>query len=402
MNVFSYAFNVKELVILFAVLQAVFLVVVLLRIPTQNLLPNRLLSGLLICLSVLLLEYVWVYTHGYKSAPHLLGFSLPVCLVISPLYYLYALTLLQKKFNWRVAVHGLPILLGLLLLMPFYVTDATTKVVWVEQVIGAGMDGFPTYCILVASFISVQMLVYFFSTYALVENYETKVKEESADVGVLTIAWVKTLSVSFCLFAVFFYLSAMEYLMLPTGHDAPANVLVMGVVGFILMLAYVTYQHPDLFALYEPGKLPAPEELKGKPKYQNTLLSAQQVDSYKQQLVTAMEENKYYLNGELRLAQLAEALGIPAHHLSQVINVAFAQSFFDFINRYRVVHAKALICEGSDLKQGVGDGNILDIALASGFNSKASFNRVFKRETGVTPSNFLANQSKSPLQVGKS
>ncbi|MDC0598671.1 helix-turn-helix domain-containing protein [Gammaproteobacteria bacterium] len=389
MDIFNYAFNIKELMILFGVLQTLFLVTVLVHIPTQNLLPNRLLSGLLICLSLLLVEYIWVYSQGFKITPYFLGFSLPFCLIISPLYYLYAKTLLQENPGWRTLLHGLPSLMGLMFLIPFYLADPLKKIEWVEQAIGTGIDAFPAYGILVASFISIHMLVYFYSTYALVENYETKVKEESADVGVLTISWLNKLSMVFCVFAVLFYLSAMKYLMLPTNHDVLPNLLAFSVVTFILVLAYYTYKQPDLFALYDPGKLPLPEELEHKPKYQNTLLSTDQVNQYKEKLLMAMEKDEYYLEGGLRLVHLAESLTIPAHHLSQVINVAFEQSFFDFINHYRVTHAKGM------LSQSDGIVNILEIALASGFNSKASFNRVFKRDTGVTPSAFLLKSQNS-------
>src|SRR5690606_41905073 len=84
-----------------------------------------------------------------------------------------------------------------------------------------------------------------------------------------------------------------------------------------------------------------------------------------------------------------------SHHLSQVINVSQERSFFDFINRYRIDHAKGLLSDPARA------GNILEIALASGFNSKASFNRVFKKETGMTPSAFkkrlLSEQVKEHL-----
>jgi AraC-like DNA-binding protein len=100
-----------------------------------------------------------------------------------------------------------------------------------------------------------------------------------------------------------------------------------------------------------------------------------------------MGREQPYLDGELRLSQLAESLDMPAHHLSQVINVTRQQTFFDFINRHRINHAESLLIDPNSAS------NMLEIALASGFNSKASFNRIFKKETGMTPSAFQKRES---------
>jgi AraC-like DNA-binding protein len=96
-----------------------------------------------------------------------------------------------------------------------------------------------------------------------------------------------------------------------------------------------------------------------------------------------MEEKKPWLNGELTAGQLSQLLGISVNHLSQVLNKEQHQNFFDFINSYRV----------SEVIRRMGDnGNshltLLAIALDSGFNSKTSFNTVFKKVTNQTPSHY--------------
>lgn len=388
MNFFSYAFNLKELLLLFAALQAIFLVFVLVRIPAKNKTPNILLCALLGCLVLILLEYVWLNSLSNRYYYYLAGFSLPGLVVLSPLYCCYANALLQVKLTRRFGYHFLPSLFILLCLLPWFLTNVESKANWINLATSSGLPYFPTYASLVVTLMGTHMLIYFYTTYLLVEKYEAMVREESADVAVLSIHWLTQLSFGFCLFAVLFYLSALDLLVFTSKTNALPSLFVFGIASFIFVLAYFTYRQPDLFALYQPGNLPTSQELGERPKYQNTKLSPELVEEYKQRLVTAMERDKPYLDGELRLGQLAEDLAIPTHHLSQVINVAFAVSFFDFINHYRINHAKAL------LRQGEASGNILDIALQSGFNSKASFNRVFKREAGVTPSEFIQNPEK--------
>ena len=91
---------------------------------------------------------------------------------------------------------------------------------------------------------------------------------------------------------------------------------------------------------------------------------------------------KPFLNRELRLDDLAEALQIGRHHASQVINEHFDANFFDFINLYRVEEAIRLLQEkGNEL-------NLAEIGFLSGFNNTVSFNKAFKKNTGVTPSKF--------------
>jgi AraC-like DNA-binding protein len=72
------------------------------------------------------------------------------------------------------------------------------------------------------------------------------------------------------------------------------------------------------------------------------------------------------------------------NHLSQVINAELNKSFFDFINEYRIAEAKRRLLDGR-----FEHYSILAIALEVGFNNKASFNRVFKKHTRMTPSDFV-------------
>lgn len=103
----------------------------------------------------------------------------------------------------------------------------------------------------------------------------------------------------------------------------------------------------------------------------------------KERLLQLMENEQPYLNSELNLVKLAGQMGLSTHQLSYVINTAFGENFFNFINRYRVRKAKEL------LKNPAYDRfNILVIGYESGFNSKTSFNTTFKKMTDYTPSEY--------------
>lgn len=97
---------------------------------------------------------------------------------------------------------------------------------------------------------------------------------------------------------------------------------------------------------------------------------------------------KPYLDPELTLTQLAERINISPHHLSQIINEQFQLNFFEYINQFRVEEVKSRICNPK-----YESYSLLGIAMDSGFNSKSAFNRVFKKLTHQTPSQFKAGQS---------
>jgi AraC-like DNA-binding protein len=80
---------------------------------------------------------------------------------------------------------------------------------------------------------------------------------------------------------------------------------------------------------------------------------------------------------------VAEKLNVSTNNLSQIINEKLGKNFYDFVNEYRVETAKELLLNPK--KQHL---TLLAIAFDSGFNSKSSFNNVFKKQTSLTPSEF--------------
>jgi AraC-like DNA-binding protein len=120
-----------------------------------------------------------------------------------------------------------------------------------------------------------------------------------------------------------------------------------------------------------------------------------ELDAWKGQLLDLMEAEKPYLEVELSLPDLARRLRMPVALLSQVINEGTGKNFNDFINAYRVAEFLRQAREPANAHL-----SLLGIALNSGFNSKSTFNRAFKKVTGTSPKEYLdRQQSPSPQRV---
>jgi len=96
------------------------------------------------------------------------------------------------------------------------------------------------------------------------------------------------------------------------------------------------------------------------------------------------ETHKPFLEPNLTLIGLSEKLHISREELSETINKGFNLKFNDFINQYRVEEFKLKLAEGHQKQL-----SLLGIAYECGFNSKATFNRAFKKVTGSSPTNYL-------------
>jgi AraC-like DNA-binding protein len=101
-----------------------------------------------------------------------------------------------------------------------------------------------------------------------------------------------------------------------------------------------------------------------------------------------MEEQRLYLNPNLKVSDIATALGTNRNSISSCINSQRDCTFPQFVNTYRVAHAQELLRNQPDLK-------IADVCLASGFSSEASFYRIFKTVSGTTPTDWRAQTSQN-------
>lgn len=156
------------------------------------------------------------------------------------------------------------------------------------------------------------------------------------------------------------------------GLQAAATCLVLGIT---LLVAFQALLNPKLFRAQDRLLASAA-----------TTMVDQTAVEQDQRLLVFMEEHKPYLDPDISLSGLARRSGVPAKEISALINQRHGLHFFDFVNRYRIEHAKLLLIETDD--------TVTNIIFASGFNAKSSFNSAFRKQTGMTPSAFRQENRK--------
>ena len=127
-------------------------------------------------------------------------------------------------------------------------------------------------------------------------------------------------------------------------------------------------------------------------KYKSSNLNRAEIDLLLLRLKTYMTDHKPYLNQQLSLDLLAEATGMNKHQLSQLINEKMGVNFYTFVNRYRMDEFKERLRDPTNKSV-----TLLGIAMDSGFSSKSSFQHIFKKMEGITPSQFQIQINESEM-----
>lgn len=189
-----------------------------------------------------------------------------------------------------------------------------------------------------------------------------------------SLLWLRNLIVATLIIVVLWLFSHVQFIM---GYDNEGtySIVTLGMVLFLFWMGYFVILQFPLFQAMPYSEIANPAET---PKQ----LSPKTVE-YHKKLMQFMEEESLYTDPELNLPYLAKKLQISPGYLSQIINEKENKSFFEFVNHYRVEAAKAKLTN-TEFDQ----YSIMGIALESGFNSKSTFNSLFKKFTGQTPSSY--------------
>ena len=108
-----------------------------------------------------------------------------------------------------------------------------------------------------------------------------------------------------------------------------------------------------------------------------------EIEDWKSKIEGLLLTEKLYQNPELALTDIAKKLNTNAAVISKAINQGFKMNFNDLINNYRVEAVKKMLEQGEQKKS-----TLLGIAFDCGFNSKATFNRAFKKNAGISPKEY--------------
>jgi len=153
----------------------------------------------------------------------------------------------------------------------------------------------------------------------------------------------------------------------------------------IALLYYVTVLLKNKVAVNpEDNVLAADLSDKEEEKYKMNRMSTEECDVLHEALNKYMQDEKPYMNKELKIGDLADALHTSSHSLSYLFNQYLNVSYYDFVNEWRIAEFKKLVAEDTSSKY-----TLEVLADLCGFSSRASFFRSFKKSMGITPNEYI-------------
>ena len=384
-------FNIHSTPLLILVLQGLIFVGLLFG----RYLKKRNTSDLFLALILLIICYEQIcYTVGFMGwynefrNTKINYFLIPLGLGIAPLIYFYvkSVTTSNFKFKKKDWWHFIPALSLITYRFSIYFYDSVQPGFNDTQngVLKLTLDEAIILPLLV--FVSfAQMLLYLAFTFQLFYNYRKRIQEFFSNTYKLELNWILSFLIVFTL--LFLYSSIQDVvgsLIVDLSYTQRwwLNIFMALVVLFVGIKGYFT----DTTKLNKLSFTftPNPESI---PEISEIKNNTSELDIEK--VVNFMKTEKPYLNPDLNLSDLANELQMNRTQLSQIINSGFQKNFNDFINEYRVNTFKEKINSGEHKQL-----SLLGLAFDSGFNSKATFNRVFKKLTQTSPSEYLQNQVK--------
>ena len=228
--------------------------------------------------------------------------------------------------------------------------------------------------------VKIQLIVYWVLSYYKLNRHQKNIRLINSTTKPINLNWLNLVLIGIvCM--IFLWFNELSFKIRFLSAFAPYGY----VIGILFICYYLLAQkeiYPFEDAELEDITAVINSEVKVKEIKQR--LADGELNAIKNRLVFLMDEEKIYLDNELNLPQLAKRLAVSSHDLSYALNRGFNKNFFEFVNAYRVAEAKKLML--SDKYKHL---NILGIAYSSGFNSKTTFNISFKKETHLSPTQFI-------------
>lgn len=370
---------------------------------TTNKISNRLLAILTMCWGIVLLAFALQEKGLYQKFPQLAFVFDQLIFLFFPLLYLQVKYLLTShtSFHKKDLLHFIPFVLGIILYMDFFLRPADQKIELFEN----RSPYYQVIEIILNEVISVQGIVYSILAIMLIRIYQAKIKDyvSSAQKNIIKILYVG-ISLNLLSWTMGIIDVHLRYFNIEIGIDLFAITYLI-LVLVIYAISYAALKSPEIFKLElsseKSHSLDFRSLVRGSKESGKTKLSQASDETISgqstafdpglkklnQQLIDFMEKQKPYLNPELSLPALAQELDQPRNQLSSVINQVHQKNFYEFVNEYRVDEVKQLMTDPANKHL-----KLISLAYDAGFNSKASFNRIFKQMTKMTPSQYVTKQ----------
>ena len=352
---------------------------------------RRLLAGLL-TVFVLLSCKILLHTMGLWQNPYLRYFPLGIDLLIQPLFYLYVLSLTRPGFRLTRGklVHFGPAALfllhaGVVYLVTVGLADPAAKDALAESLHFNRVKRVEDYLSVLSS------CAYWYLSYRQVNRYRQWLYDHVAATDYPEYTWLRNLLR--LLMGLFGVLALNLLLDQGFGFDRLYflhwQFFYVYMAGLIYYLGFRGYHLPAA----PPRPVAAPEPAP-KPALPHAAPAAEATaglaePALKRAIDGALAGEKRYLDPDLSLGSLAGYLGVSAAVLSATINTCYGKNFRNLVNEYRVEEAKRKLGDPA-----LSHLSVLGIGLESGFNSEASFYRIFKQHTSLSPAAYAAQGGK--------
>jgi len=359
-------------ILIFGVIQAVFFSLLFITKKNKEL-PDKIIAVWLFFLAINILTIFFT-----KSIDNdlLKVFQVSFTLIHGAFLYLYTskLTIENAKFHKTDFLHFVPLIIAVIIgLLTIEYEFNKQKVM--NSIAIAGIVSGITYSVLVI--------------YNLMKH-SRKIKDKFSFTEKVNLNWLTNLTIG--IFVIWIGGSLTGVLMRFFQYDIP----IIWVFTFIpVFIFYIGFYGIKQNIIHSPNtkntsiktNLLTKSSSKKQEKYKKSGLQELLMKSINDKLIYSMEKEQLFLNPTLSLSDLSEHLKIPAHHITQTLNEYTKQSFYDFVNFYRVKEFKEKVFAPKN-----SSFSLLGIAFDCGFNSKSSFNRIFKKHTGQSPSEYKASK----------
>lgn len=376
-------YSIILLLIFFGALNGYLLSIIFFTHRKGNPAANRLFALLILVPSLRLSEVSLLISGLLWHVPFLAGTTYPLLFLIGPVFYLYSKYLLQQDFKmrWRYILMLIPLCLAYWRMWDWIFMDLGVKAEILK-----GIKPWENSHIQFSAFIEFGALIVHTAVYVLLvvksmSRYKRELVNLSSDNRVLlNYNWMRNVTIGLLVYVCGFFITMALLAYFQQYSIVIDRLWLFLLTLLILSIGYFAIRQPEYFHYTNDENFQLQKNKK-------PLLAQEQSGEYYKKVLEYLQSEKPYLNPNLKAADVAKAIQIPLHQLSHVINSESPYNFFDLINKHRVEEVIRILnsADGKRMK-------LLSIAFDAGFNSKASFNRAFKKFTGRTPSAFTIGE----------